>query len=94
VYVTLNPIRPELLGRCANTVAVLKAGQAATDADVTHRHWMLIDLDPVRPARVSATDAEKAEALKRMREVRTFFDQLSRLGEVSTGTLGGVTLGS
>lgn len=75
VYVTLNPIKPELLARCPNQTSALKGRQAATDADVLCRRWLLIDLDPVRPAQVSATNTEKAEALKRMRDVRAFLDQ-------------------
>ncbi|MDG3003270.1 DNA primase family protein [Paludisphaera mucosa] len=49
VFVTLNDLRPDLKG-------------AATDADVTRRVWLLVDVDPVRPAGVSSTDAEKQAA--------------------------------
>jgi len=33
-----------------------------SDADITTRKWLLIDIDPTRPTGVGATDAEKKEA--------------------------------
>ena len=33
-----------------------------SDADIVNRRWLLIDIDPTRPAGVGATDEEKAEA--------------------------------
>lgn len=57
VYVTLNPIDPQLLGRYCNRVEAY-AQATATDANVTRRRWLLIDLDPVRPKDTSATDAQ------------------------------------
>ena len=38
-------------------------GDGATDKDVIRRRWFLIDADPVRPAKISSTDAEKAQSL-------------------------------
>ncbi len=57
IYVTLNPVDTALLARAANR---LKATPKATtgDRDVLRRRWMLVDLDPVRPPGVSATEAE------------------------------------
>lgn len=49
VYITLNPVS-------------ITAG-SARDAVVIRRRWLLIDLDPVRPAGTSATDAERDAAL-------------------------------
>lgn len=68
IYVTLNPVRPDLLARSANRLQ-FRAVQTTSDADVPTRRWMLIDVDPVRPSGVSATDveltmsAERAEAI-------------------------------
>ena len=57
VYVTLNPIDPQLLGRYCNRIENF-ASATATDANVTRRRWLLIDFDPVRPTDTSATDAQ------------------------------------
>jgi putative DNA primase/helicase len=62
VYVTLNPVRVEGEDQ----------SRAATDADVVRRVWFLVDVDPVRPAGTSATDAEKAFALSVARKVRDY----------------------
>jgi len=60
-YVTLNPIDRQLLGRYNNRLArYVKA--TTTDRDVLHRRWLLVDLDPVRPAGVASTAEQLAEA--------------------------------
>ena len=69
VYLTLNPINAALLARSANRVQA-HAKTTTADHDVIHRRWLLIDCDPVRPAGVSATDAEHAAALERAMQVR------------------------
>ena len=66
VYITLNPLKRELLDRSPNK---LTAGcAAATDADVLSRRWLLLDFDPKRPAGMSSTDDELASAMKRADE--------------------------
>ncbi|MDP9359734.1 MAG: YfjI family protein, partial [Chloroflexota bacterium] len=62
VYLTLNPVDPALLARAANRLAVGRPPTTA-DADVLHLCHLLIDLDPVRPTGISATDAERDGAL-------------------------------
>jgi hypothetical protein len=62
VYVTLNPVRPDLLARAANRVNRYTK-IATSDTDVLLRRWFAIDFDPVRPAGISATDAEHEAAL-------------------------------
>jgi hypothetical protein len=71
VYVTLNRIHPQLLGRYCNRVQDY-AADAATDANVTRRRWMLIDLDPVRPKDTSASDAQLEAAHERARACAKF----------------------
>jgi hypothetical protein len=66
VYVTLNPINPQLLARFCNRVEGY-AKATATDKDVVRRCWLLIDFDPVRPTDTSATDAQVATAQERAR---------------------------
>lgn len=69
VYVTLNPTESALLARAHNRV---KTHPKATtsDTNITHRRWLPVDFDPVRPANVSSTDEEKQAAVHRAREVR------------------------
>jgi len=71
VYVTLNPVKPELLARAANR-AVPYATKTTADSDILKRVWLLIDFDPVRPAGISSTHAGHEAALKRAREVRAW----------------------
>ncbi len=62
VYVTMNPVNPDLLARAANRLKTAKRGDTTSDGDILRRRWMLIDVDPVRPAGISATDSEKTAA--------------------------------
>jgi hypothetical protein len=61
VYVTLNPIDPQLLTRYANRIEV-GAAVTTTDAQATRRRWLLLDFDPTRPSNTSATDAQLESA--------------------------------
>lgn len=68
VYVTANPVEPALLARAENRIKrPLRA--TTSDKDVIRRRWLPVDLDPQRPAEISATDEEKEAALKRARGV-------------------------
>jgi len=57
VYVTLNPIDPELLQR-AHNILKERVADAAKDSDVLRRRWLLIDVDFQREAKTSATNDE------------------------------------
>lgn len=76
VYVTLNPVLPQLLSRYPNRI---EAGPKSTTADkeILRRHYLLIDLDPKRQANTSATANQVCAANRKALEVR---DYLSSLG--------------
>ena len=69
VYVTLNPVKPDLLARASNRLIEF-AKHATKDSDVLCRCWFVIDLDPIRAAGISSTDAEHDVTLERARQVR------------------------
>ncbi|MBA4065465.1 MAG: hypothetical protein C0501_17475 [Isosphaera sp.] len=60
VYITVNPVNPDLLARASGRVTAETV--SASDKDVCRRLIMMVDVDPVRPSGISATDAEKAAA--------------------------------
>jgi putative DNA primase/helicase len=62
VYVTLNPVHPDLISRCRNKLGKNRNTTAATD--ILRYERFLIDIDPIRRAGISATDAEVAAALR------------------------------
>jgi hypothetical protein len=62
VYLTLNPLKPEVLARRCNRLGYAQVGEAAKDSDVLSRHLLLFDCDPVRDPHISATDLEKSHA--------------------------------
>ncbi len=71
IYFTCNPVNPALLARASNRV-VEHAELTTGDHDVARRRWLPVDLDPVRPAGVSATDDEHETALAKAREIAAF----------------------
>lgn len=71
VYITANPVLPELLARSANRVKGW-AKTTTSDAQILRRRWLLLDLDPVRPADISSTEEEHQQALSRAIEIRSW----------------------
>src|ERR1700678_1999856 len=62
VYLTLNPVKRDLLARAANRIQ-RKAKHTTADHEIAKRTRMLIDFDAVRPAGISSTQKEHAAAL-------------------------------
>ena len=62
VYVTLNPPDPQLLGRCCNRMQEF-AKETTGDKNILRRRWLLVDLDPTRPANTSATPVQVEAAV-------------------------------
>src|ERR1035438_540166 len=73
VYVVLNRLNPELLARSSNRLRV-RPKHTTTDADILEMRWLYIDADAVRPAGMSATDAEHEAALRRALEIREYLE--------------------
>jgi hypothetical protein len=71
VYITMNPIDAQLLARYANRVQEY-ATDTATDANVTRRRWLLVDVDPARPKGTSATAEQLEAAIARAQAVAEF----------------------
>ncbi len=71
VYVTLNPVKPDLLARAANRLK-RRAPETTADGDILARRWLLMDVDPVRPSGVSATDEELELARQRASAIWVF----------------------
>ena len=64
IYVTLNPVNPALLSRRANRIETRLGTREPTtaDGDITHRVWLPVDIDPVRPSGVSSSEDEHESA--------------------------------
>ena len=68
-YITLNPVHPDLLAQCANRLDISK-DDLTKDKHIVKRTRLLIDVDPVRQGKVSATDAEWRAALATGKAIR------------------------
>jgi Protein of unknown function (DUF3987) len=75
IYITLNPVLPDLLARAQNRLKEF-ARVTTADAQITQRVWFPVDLDPARPVGIAATDAEVAAAATRRDELVAFLGAL------------------
>jgi P4 family phage/plasmid primase-like protien len=80
VYLTLQPCKPDLLARAHNRLRSsdeMRKASATSDQYVTRLRWLLVDLDPERPADISTTEEEHEAALELARSIK---DALQALG--------------
>lgn len=75
VYVTVNPVDPALLARAANRIKA-RVRTTTSDANITERRWLPIDIDPQRPSDISASEAEREAALEVTRRVWAYLHGL------------------
>jgi hypothetical protein len=71
IYVVLNRLNPVLLARANNRLKP-RPKNTTTDRDILERRWLYIDADAVRPAGISATDAEHEAAIERVVRIREY----------------------
>lgn len=76
-YITLNPVALAVAARALNRFKGAKKGEGAADSDIATRSWLLIDLDPIRPNKISSSEAEIRAALDRSAVIA---DALSKRG--------------
>ena len=71
VYITLNPVIPDLIARSANEV--LDRSEVTTkDHEITRRRLLLVDCDPKRPTGISSSAAEHQAAIELSRKIRAY----------------------
>lgn len=60
IYTTLQPVNPALLARAVNRLKRFQKGKdaATTDFDVENVDYVLVDIDPERPTKISASEKE------------------------------------
>ena len=72
IYVTINPVNPDLFYRCSNRMMDAGKSQLTGNNDIILRKWLIIDIDPERISGISASDAEKALAFEMIPSVKGF----------------------
>lgn len=72
IFKTMNPVKPGLKERSPNRLTT-RAKQTTADSDIESIQYILIDLDPTRPAGVSATNKEKENALALAGKIEAYF---------------------
>lgn len=64
IYFVLNEINDACYSREQKEKLYENPKNTTSDTDISKREWVLIDIDPVRPSGVSATDDEKKHAME------------------------------
>ena len=77
-YVTVNPVKPELLARAWNRIRPILKEPTTADSEVLARRWLLIDCDPKRASGVSSTKAEHESGQGTRDPRRAFLAWLAR----------------
>lgn len=77
IYVTINPVRRNLLARAVYKMLSGKNIAATGDDGILGRHWLLIDCDPVRESGIASNDEEHEYAIEKAKIIR---EELSRVG--------------
>jgi hypothetical protein len=72
IYVTLNPVNPALLARCANRLDYAEKNATTNDQHILERRWLPLDVDADRPSGIRASDSEKEAAHKKAREIHDY----------------------
>lgn len=77
IYITFNEVSLALLARRANRVKMrlTRTDPTTSDADIIRRRWFPVDIDPVRPGGVSATDQEHEHAKEKSTIVASWLSE-------------------
>ena len=92
VYVTVNPVNPDLLARAVNRLRPAGRNPTTADTDIVRRRWLLIDCDPRRASGVSSSNAEHESALAKAREIRNGLSSLGWPDPIMTDSGNGAQL--
>lgn len=74
IFFTLNTVIPDITSRSLNHFTEW-AKNTTTDKEIKQRDWILIDLDPKRPAGISSTDEELSHAEELAEQVENFLNE-------------------
>jgi len=76
VYFTPNPVQAALLERSPNKLSPAQRGLLTTDRDIEEIRWLLVDIDPARPANVSSAQPEKLASKALAYKIRKYLSDM------------------
>lgn len=74
VYMLLNPIDPAICARYPQNTWVKAENGRAADSNILARRALFVDIDPVRPKGISATNEERQAAFEAASKVRAYLE--------------------
>ena len=72
IYAPFNKINSACYSRAQCEKMMKKPKETTSDGDIVGRDFILIDIDPVRPAGVNSTEEEKSHAIEAGRKIYSF----------------------
>jgi len=75
-YVTINPIDEALFVQENERIMLRGSGETSSDTHVKFLRWIFVDIDSVRPTKVSATDSERQSAIDLQNEIFTTYPEI------------------
>lgn len=69
-YFTLQEINSSIVARSENRMGISRS--VTSDKDIVNYRFVHVDIDPVRPSGIQASEEEVGNAYKRAREIRNF----------------------
>jgi hypothetical protein len=74
IYITLNPVKPELFARSANKLTPFSKTTTA-DRDILQLEFLMLDFDPNRSSGIASTEDEHDAAKQKAMDVRSYLQQ-------------------
>lgn len=75
IYITLQQVKGECFAR-AQSERFLKSPQTSSDTEIIRYRWLFVDLDPVRSAGISSSDAELGYAQEMAARVHDYLAEI------------------
>lgn len=70
IYVTANPVDPDLLSRAVNRIKPVGRTATTSDTDIVKRRWLLVDCDAIRKSDIASSEDEHNAALQMATEIK------------------------
>lgn len=91
-YVTINPVKSELLNRAVNRVRPAGREPTTADSDIICRRWLLIDCDAKRASGIPSSDTEHDLAYRKAMEIKDGFASMGWYEPIVTDSGNGAQL--
>lgn len=91
-YVTVNPVKPELINRALNRIRPAGREPTTSDGDILRRRWLLVDCDAKRASGIPSSEDEHDAAMGKALEIQSGFASIGWPDPILTDSGNGAQL--